>query len=135
MSRWFGGDPCHGDFVVCGTTTGHVLGIYMRKTDDATGVVRLCAEYEDDGGYKYRWRTVNEDWEDLPLGNILPVAHPVKGFYREGVIQYRVYCDRLFPHMGRWMTTINTRHWLYRGIKKVGQQRHLMAVNLAESTN
>lgn len=125
--------PRLGDFVACGTDIGHVLGVYTDKIDEATGVMWLFAEYEDNG-YTYQWERVNIVWDDVPFTNMLEIAHPRNGFYAEGIRQYTAYCERRHPRMGKWMTPANTRRWLHAGIKRAGQ-RHVMAANLAESTN
>lgn len=126
-------DPRLGDFVACGTDIGHVLGVYLQKVSETAGMMRLFAEYEDNG-YTYRWEHVSDVWDDVPFTNMLEIAHPKNGFYAEGIRRYAVYCERRYPRMGKWMTPANTRRWLHTGIKKAGRL-HTIAANLAESTN
>jgi hypothetical protein len=122
--------PSLGDFVCCGTDLGHVLGIYVRRVDENTGVMRICAEYVDNG-YKYRWLNANTEWDDVPFTNMLAIAHPERGFYAYGVAMYANYCERRYRRMSRWLTPKNTRRWLYAGIRRSTMRRHLMAYNLS----
>ncbi len=89
--------PSLGDFVVCETDIGYILGIYVRRIDHTTGAMGLCAEYVYER-YRHRWHTViRSEWDDVPLHDMIPVAHPEKGFYHRGVCRFVAFCAHRYP--------------------------------------
>jgi hypothetical protein len=121
--------PNLGDFVVCRTDIGYILGIYVRRIDHTTGAMGLCAEYVYER-YRHRWDTTFGEWDDVPLIEMFAVAHPEKGFYDRGVSRFVAFCARNFPDT-KWMTPKNTRSWLYDAIRRAGMRYHIMAYNLS----
>ena len=122
--------PSLGDFVVCETDIGYILGIYGRRVDENTGVMRLYAEYVYER-YRHRWHTlIRGEWDDVPLHDMIPVAHPEKGFYHRGVCRFVAFCAHRYPDT-KWMTPKNTRSWLYDAIRRVSRRHYLMAYNLS----